>query len=670
MSEAQGLPLATSLCAALALAGALGLAAWGLIQAHCWRRLSAELGDISVALEQSHASQQHRQLYRSFDNVREELWALSADRRQARAAFERLLPAVAQFHSRGMAGGAEEWAETRDGLLEQLGRPLRLVRVAAGWVVLLGLAGTVLGFSQAIPALHEVLTQPAPADRAANSEDSAGNQEAAAVPRVQLVLSRLKGVFLATFSGAVGALLLSGVAALRLEPALGRAAQEVDRFGSRWLVPLIVAPDTLLDDTLRHELRGYFDEVARRVELALSPVVQRLVVELGKMEGLSSGFALNLESGQRTIATFHSAVGQLGSAAAGAVGELVRIVDSSRSFIRELTELQTQGREQLTAAARTLADPVEAMAGSAAAMEQRLEALDRRLEGLGTSTTGIAAAVAELSAGGQSLSKEVGVRSSALSEGLAQAQAALDRLPALAPILASNLSESLHRESFALRGQFQEREQQLVTMQLEATGQVATGLESLATNLGRLERQMAPLPGLVEQLLVVQQALSQELRSMAQAEPSATLSASSLQEAVPKVEAEAQSLTAALQPALSDLRWSIDALRAELAAARKAPAAKVGKKGAKTAVMSPAEAQSVPPAELVVDPNRLLEEIRQSLSGVREAMEKLNEASDLQREGVNALRKEALSRVVPPATATASRPSLVRRLLGLAREST
>lgn len=655
-------PLSTELCAAFALLGALGLATWGLSKARGWRRLARELSEIGLAMEQSHVGERHRQLYRAFDAVREELWALSGGRPRARAALADLLPAATLLHARGMAG-ADEWSELREGFLDGLRRPLRLVRAAAGWAVLVGLAGTVLGFSQAIPALHEVLSDPAgnpPAIHAA-SEGGAGEPQAA-LPRVQLVLSRLRGVFLATLGGVVGALLLSAAASFGQEPALATASREVARFGSRWLVPLIEAPDTLLDDTLRHELRGYFDEVARRVELVLSPVVTRLARELEKMEGISFGFAENLASGRATIATFHSAVGQLGGAADSGVKELVNIVNSSRDFIRELTELQTQGREQLTAAARTLAGPVEALAGSAKAMDGRLEVLDRRLGDLGTSSIGISSAITEHCVENRDLRQEVSLRSVTFVQELAQVRGILDRLPDLAPGLGSAVAAGLKVEATALLAVWQEQNRQALEAQRGDAAEIAKGIEALANRLEQLETQLAPVPELLRSLLAVELKLGEDLRASAATEPSPAVVPESAGTSPERDRAAAQALADALRPGLVEVRQSIDALRAELAASRRPASPKVAKKGGKAAAISPV-LEPPPPAELVVDPNQVLRELRQVLVGTGEAIERATQASERQREAIEKLERVERER-------QRSRWTLTQWFFGSGRERT
>ncbi|MEO6191679.1 MAG: hypothetical protein ABIS20_01600 [Thermoanaerobaculia bacterium] len=393
--------------------------------------MQEELRAVRHGLDSLFGSQSHRQLYGSSEEVLSALLDQTSGSPQARIALDELIPAIHEYHRRAMAGGSEAWEEIRESYLEQARYPIRMVRGAAGWVVLLGLAGTVLGFGSAMPSLRNVLTskdevQIAPmVGETASATASTAEPATAAGKRLARVLDSLEGVFTATFAGVLSALLLSILALTLLEPAYNRLAREVDLLGARWFVPLIHAPDTLVDDALRGELKVYFDRISERMEAVLHPLVRSLSVSLTQMSGLATDFSGNIRMGVSTLETFRDAVTRLGGSAEGAVEQLVKIVSLSTSFVRELETLQEKG-------AKTLAIPAEKLASSATAIETWMGALDGRLESLGNATREVAIMLRERGQGEDTIRKQLARTATLVAEqtqALATSQTGLAVLP-------------------------------------------------------------------------------------------------------------------------------------------------------------------------------------------------------------------------------------------------
>jgi hypothetical protein len=383
--------LTTRLFAGLAILVALVVLYLGFQAWRRWRAATEQLKQVARVLETTHGTRGHRVLYQSFDALMLALEQAGKSYHQFQWIFKELHPALLQFHRRAIAGAGAAWEEIRNAFLERARHPIRLTRAAAGWVVLLGLAGTVLGFLEVIPALREVLTAPAqgisaPTDQTAakvNASDANADGASMAGRKLRRVLGSLQGLFWATFFGVFSATLLSMFNLALFEPAFDRFASEIDIFGGRWFVPLIQAPDTLVDDALRGELRSYFDQIGKQLELSLAPLISQLRNSLDTMLGLSNDFSGNIRMGVNTLETFHEAVGRLGSSAQGAVDQLVQIVKTSSDFVREVETLQQKGMEQLSV---VLSGPAERLAGAATSMEDRVQDLNDYILDISRST--------------------------------------------------------------------------------------------------------------------------------------------------------------------------------------------------------------------------------------------------------------------------------------------
>jgi hypothetical protein len=417
----------------------------------------------------------------------------------ARDALNELIPVIREYHQRALPGGSEAWEEIRDSYLEQKRQPLRVVRAAAGWVVLIGLAGTVFGFGSAIPALRNVLTYQeasAPASASTTSgtsgtstPQSESEKAALAGQKLSKVLDSLGGVFIATFAGVLSAILLSVLAQVGLEPAYGRFSREVELLGARWFVPLIHAPDTLIDDALRSELKIYFEKVSESLESALRPLVHSLSVDLQQMSGLATDFSGNIQMGVSTLKTFHDAVARLGGSADGVADQIEKVARISTDFVRELAVLQEKG-------AKALAGPANKLADSAVAIEARMKLLDGRLDSLGAATRDSANIVGEQTQAIKSLQE------SSVSLPILMADALRGRLTPVLEGQSKSLRESqgqlaeFHRETLTQFGLISAPLKDLFTSLLQEPArerEKEQWIRDLRNELERLHLQMAGL---------------------------------------------------------------------------------------------------------------------------------------------------------------------------------
>jgi ABC-type transporter Mla subunit MlaD len=422
----NGLPLWTSVCLLAALAVTAAVLVAGGVAAWRWRWLAHDLDRVRREVHAEHGGKSHGALHADFEVVRAALRSAAGRGATARV-IAALLEPVTVYHDRRSAASGDEWNDILDSVLARERWPLRLARGAAGWVVLIGLAGTVLGFSEALPKLRDFLIvhqaaeepvaalapggEPPPALEGPVTAGLPRELEGVAVPTDEArgemagVLDELTGVFYATFGGVVGALLLSVFSVSVLEPLFGRFSRAVDLVGARWLVPLLHAPASLVDESLRGELRTYFDEVGGALERQLAPLVRGLAVTLEQMAGVSTDFTGNIARGQESLGAFHRAVEELGTVARDSVGQLTGIVDTASRFLAETQSLQEEGRQQLVVIAQALSEPVASLAGSAGAIEAGVASLQGELGGVGTSTSAVAQAVDALRQEGGTLQR-------------------------------------------------------------------------------------------------------------------------------------------------------------------------------------------------------------------------------------------------------------------------
>lgn len=474
---------------------------YGFRQRLRWGRAMVELREVSHGLETPYGLHSHRELHHSFDGILKALLELSKHRPAAQWVLDELRPVVAQYHRRYVVGSIGAWDEIRNAFLDRKRYPVRLTRAAAGWVVLLGLAGTVLGFMEALPALREVLAPQADQVSTASpptgetsiegdgpgqpERSDVGEQAALAGQKLNRVLDSLRGVFLATFGGVISAFLLSACNLLLFEPAFDRFADNVDVLGARWFEPLIQPPDTLIDDALRGELRSYFNKIGEQLETALKPLIRELSSSLQEMSGLSSDFSGNIRMGVGTLQTFHGAVEKLGGSAQGAVDQLVQIVRTSGDFVREVESLQQKGLDKL---AQSLSGPTEALANSAAAMDERVRSLAGQVSSLDDSSKAIAAALGAHSEGEAALRGEISSNITALRQQMKEMSQLRSSVDSTAKSLRTELTPLFSTLSRELS-----EAQALSTKESRSTiEQVAGGVESIRGMLVSLQTLSSP----------------------------------------------------------------------------------------------------------------------------------------------------------------------------------
>lgn len=405
-------PDMTQACASLALIVAATTLVWGTFRVWWWRRATYELRRLRDSLNKSELStRNHRALYRSFNDSRQLIRIEAEQGARGLQVVDDLLSEVSQYHRAAATGGSQGWDEIAYRFLQRRGRLLRITRAAASWAVLMGLAGTVLGFVEAIPALRDTLSvetqlrpdndlePPSQAGQPGESSSTDKDDSVLSIARGNLVrvLDSLGGVFFATFFGVISALVLYMAAALVFEPIFEAFSGEVELLGQRWFVPLIETPATILDETLRNELQEYFHQVGEALDKTLSPLVKSLSVNLSRMSDVAAGFSENIETGRDTLATFHTAVEKLGRTAGEAVGQVVGIVQTSKGFLQEVRDLQEEGGQRLTQAVAKFVQPTAELTASANSIRLAVDDLSPQIQTMADRSQEIANAVQELS---------------------------------------------------------------------------------------------------------------------------------------------------------------------------------------------------------------------------------------------------------------------------------
>ncbi len=393
----QTVPVSTILFGLIAVGTAAFCLAIAVPRALRWK---ATTGDLQELMEEMgrcpYATKKHRSLYANAAGVMAEIRERSGGHPGAREVVDEIWPRVDMHRRAGVLGGTSEWDEISDWFLQRHYRTIRLLRAAAGWVVLMGLAGTVLGFLEALPLLKNELdagtlrgaassvklsepgAEPAGDDPPATaSSDTSIDRAALTASILAKLFGSLGGVFVATFCGVISALFLYIGGTGYVEPAFEDFAAGLEAFGRRWYVPLLQAPDTLVDESLRSELRTYFDEIGKRFDDSLSPVIKKLERGLERMTVLSTQFSTNIQAGRDTITTFQTAVSGLGKAAESTVGNMERVAGTLQSFLQQVQALQQQGGRQI---AEAVGPPSRLIAQSAANLDTQISGLGPFLE--------------------------------------------------------------------------------------------------------------------------------------------------------------------------------------------------------------------------------------------------------------------------------------------------
>jgi len=499
-------PALTVFCAGAAIALFLSVLVFSHWRQRRWSRAADQLQALRAELATTaFETMEHRGLFARSEALLGEVETRSGNYPNARRLLVgELFPVVTTYHRGAASNSGGEWEELSGRVLERWRFPIRLARAAASWVVLLGLAGTVAGFLEALPAFRGVIVAPLAnqeSPRASTGEQPPEDGElqvraSAGHGQLGKALSSLYGVFIATFVGVVCALLLYLAVTLMLEPSFERFAVEVEGFGRRWFCPLLNKPTHFIDDELRTDLSGYFEVLGKQLTATLSPFVEGLRARLLGMSELAEALSKTMVAGQTTIVGFQEAVEKLRDSAAASVARLTEITTLSGDFLREVRSLQDAGRRQLEWMANAIAGPAQELAESAAALETRVSSLDSHLSGLATAVSEDAAAVRERARVEEDLGRRLGDAAKAL-ENQATVTSRASRIladvgPQVAVALGDRLGTPLESLDTSLQGLT--REQQQVAQKqghlVDALGTTAGALDSCVTGLSQVPTQL------------------------------------------------------------------------------------------------------------------------------------------------------------------------------------
>ncbi|HEX3554593.1 MAG TPA: hypothetical protein VIA62_15330 [Thermoanaerobaculia bacterium] len=383
-------------------AALLSLLLWFYGLRHWWRweRAIRDLGKIRTEhlAEPEYANLDHRQIHARFREIKSFLDELLAAAPAGALVLRPILDEVTQYRTSAVIGGESGWSDLVTRHVERLHRPLRWMRAAAGWVVLLGLAGTVLGFVDALPRLSAALSAGAKAAHSASLREVKGAEgpeevtdpaKQSAASEVDEVFRSLGGVFLATLSGVCSALWLYCWATV-FERRYEKLASEVEILGRRWFVPLMQSPDTVLDEAVRKELGEYFIGLSQQLVGALSPLVHQFSEALGRMSVVADDFSANIARGSQTLGAFQTAVDTLHISARETGSRLIEATEMARQFLHHLQKLRQLGDDKLVETAGLLAIPSRSLAGSAEGLRKTLESVEQGVEKISTAAVQIA----------------------------------------------------------------------------------------------------------------------------------------------------------------------------------------------------------------------------------------------------------------------------------------
>jgi hypothetical protein len=388
-------PTVALACAAVLLSLFLWL--YGLRHWWRWKHAIQDLGRIRTErlAEPEYANLDHRQIHAQFREIKFFLDKLLAAAPAGTLVLRPILDEVTQYRTSAVIGGESGWSDLVARHVERLHRPLRWMRAAAGWVVLLGLAGTVLGFVDALPRLSAALSEGAKASLRAAKEGGGAGEEApspakrSAASEVDEVFRSLGGVFLATLAGVCSALWLYCWAML-FERRYEKLASEVEILGRRWFVPLMQSPDTVLDEAVRKELGEYFIGLSQQLVGALSPLVDQFSKALGRMSAVAEDFSSNIARGSQTLGSFQTAVEILYGSAGETRSRLNEVTETARQFLEDMQKLKQFSDEKLTRAAVELSFPMRSLAGSAEGLKKTLASVKEGVEAIGIAAVRIA----------------------------------------------------------------------------------------------------------------------------------------------------------------------------------------------------------------------------------------------------------------------------------------
>lgn len=320
----------------------------------------------------------HSTLYRHPEAVKALLEEVGAKHKAAWPVVEAFLNDALAYKHLPILGDASAWPEILERQQSRLDRAVHRLRIAASWMVLLGLAGTVLGFVQALPdlqgafsAVEERLATTDGTNSGASELAEESPAEGTEAPGLLAVLGDLRGVFLATLSGVVLALLLSGLATLGLEPAYHGLLEEMEPIGHRWLLPIVQSPEKFLDHVVQVELSKYFEGLTLNLKTTLQPTFDQLKTTLaGETQALEAMAALartvadEIRSGRKSLGEFQGTVTELGKSSQAAILAFDQVARSSVHLLAETRRSQEEGEKRLGALIERLQAPTETFAAA------------------------------------------------------------------------------------------------------------------------------------------------------------------------------------------------------------------------------------------------------------------------------------------------------------------
>lgn len=213
-------PLATLVFAGITVLLGSSVLIHGLHAAFTWRRVTREMAALGQALledeELKVKATSHDKIYENRVKVAPAITNRSKEFSSTVTVVQQLRVDVDRTAQIAVIGAESSWPGILESFLARYHRPMRRLRAAAGWVVLLGLAGTVFGFSEALPRMRSAfeISQVTEEAQLTFDESTPGTEETASTPlkqsRMEIirVLGDLGGVFLATLTGVLMAALL------------------------------------------------------------------------------------------------------------------------------------------------------------------------------------------------------------------------------------------------------------------------------------------------------------------------------------------------------------------------------------------------------------------------------------------------------------------------------
>jgi len=488
-------PTTTRGCAVLAVAITAVALCWSIWRLWRWRRERRLLDSISTDLS-THAPFSTLQPAELFQRAEEAIkWMRQEGCLKREAAGQgmvgELVREVEDLLPVRRSGGDGGWESILARFHEMLHLPVTLLRQAAGWVVLIGLMGTVLGFIEALPHLRNAFAGAGDAMTAKSTGEFLG------------VLSGLGGVFLATLAG-VGCAIVLYALALLLSSLSEQLVSAADRLGQRWFVPMLRAPDSVFGEETAREIERRFSDLRDQFGQILNPVVGQLKEALAEVPKQVEDFSANIEKGRLILDGFHGAVKTLGTSADAAVQGLTTVARESVEIVKKLPDLQAKGREEFLEAARELATPIESLSSIGKNLAASVETLSTKVEKLDVTSEVLRTSV-------ETHESDVDTFRQELRASAAQSSQQVEAIHAIADSVAQAVgqSQNLHQRIDAAVARMPDPQ-----AQLEAVGRLAAAAEAQRDLAEQSREIVVGLQGTLGSMAAAVQRLEQAQDSM------------------------------------------------------------------------------------------------------------------------------------------------------------